>query len=432
MREEFIMQQRKSRKLVKMGAFFVTLLMLFAMFPPMVVSANIYSLANDSYIRGRNAGLTNLNSSPNLQRAGDNNSPRIYVNVNNGNRSLHVTTRTQAWHGFDILRQPLNLTAGTRIQVNGRVASGTVMQLGGVNNAANSWPSLVTATANAQGQFSLTLTLTQAQINNSPDGFRIRTNTNATIAFHVDQITVTPANGGGSTPAPTPTPTPTPPAGGGGGGSTAPAEALNFIHNWDSGNLTRPGSGTSSSSVGRATANFNLSTGNFSANWTTAAAGNRFNNLHGMGWRQGRRDRTIGYNVGYLNHTSGTQGMTIAAFYGWTRSPLIEWYVIDNWLNHRSTPGTRLGTFTSDGGTYEVWRAQQNGHHINGMGPFIQIKSVRTATRPIGQTGTITFRNHVDAWSRMGQNMGSEWYYQVFILEGWESNGSGNATVWPQ
>jgi endo-1,4-beta-xylanase len=211
----------------------------------------------------------------------------------------------------------------------------------------------------------------------------------------------------------------------------APFEALNFVQNWTSDLLNGPASGgTRVGPDGTTTSRFNLSTGNFSASWTTVRAGNRFNNLHGMGWRVGRADRVVGYNLGYLNHTSGHQGMTIAAFYGWTRGPLIEYYVIDNWLNHRSTPGTRLGTFQSDGGTYEVWRASQNGHNINGMGPFIQLKSVRTTPRPIGQNNTITFQNHVNAWARFGQSMGNEWYYQVYILEGWESNGSGNATVW--
>lgn len=209
------------------------------------------------------------------------------------------------------------------------------------------------------------------------------------------------------------------------------AQAPNFIQNWtsDQGNMP-PNSGRRVGRDGTTEARFNLQTGNFSANWTTVRAGNRFNNLHGIGWMPGRHDRVIGYNLGYLRHNSGHQGMTIAAFYGWTRNPLIEYYVIDNWLNHRSTPGTRLGTFQSDGGTYEVWRAQQNGHNINGMGPFIQIKSVRTQVAPIGQNRTITFQNHVNAWGRFGQPMGSQWYYQAFIIEGWESNGSGNATVW--
>jgi len=212
---------------------------------------------------------------------------------------------------------------------------------------------------------------------------------------------------------------------------TAFANPLNFVQNWTSDNLNGPASGgTSNGRDGTTTSRFNLSTGNFSANWRTTRANSGFNNLHGMGWSVGRANRVIGYNLGYLNHTSGHTGMTIGAFYGWTRQPLIEYYVLDNWINHRSTPGTLLGTFTSDGGTYEVWRAQRTGHNINGYGPFIQLKSVRTAIRPIGQNHTITFQNHVNAWARFGQSMGSVWYYQAYIIEGWESTGSGNATVW--
>jgi len=204
-----------------------------------------------------------------------------------------------------------------------------------------------------------------------------------------------------------------------------------FIQNWNSDTLnSTPGQRTSGRN-GWTETSFNLNTGGFSARWaTTGGAGSQFNNLHGIGWRTGSRTRVIGYNLGQLSHTSGTQGMTIGAFYGWTRNPMIEYYVLDNWLNHRSTPGTRLGTFTSDGGTYEVWRVNRNGHHIGGQGPFIQLKSVRTGTRPIGQNHTITFPNHVSAWQRMGQNLGSTMDYQAYIVEGWESIGSGNATVW--
>ncbi|MCL1989507.1 MAG: glycoside hydrolase family 11 protein [Defluviitaleaceae bacterium] len=214
-------------------------------------------------------------------------------------------------------------------------------------------------------------------------------------------------------------------------GSAAPALAtLDFHQNWTSDTLNGPANGTSNGPDGTATFRSNMQTGNFSAEWQTTRANSRFNNLHGLGWATGRANRRIGYNLGFLEHHSGHQGMTIGAFYGWTRSPLIEYYVLDNWLNHRSTPGTLIGTVTSDGGTYEVWRANQNGHNINGMGPFVQIKSVRTTPRPMGQNNVITFQNHANAWASMGSPLGTEWSYQVYIIEGWESTGRGNATVW--
>lgn len=212
-----------------------------------------------------------------------------------------------------------------------------------------------------------------------------------------------------------------------------PVEAsLNFHHNWTNDTGLNGPSGSTTGRDGRTTFNTNQQTGNFSASWTTTRMNSGFNNLHGLGWRNGTANRRIGYNVGYLNHTSGTRGMTIAGFYGWTRGPLIEYYVLEMWRNHRSTPGTRIGTVNSDGGTYEIWRAQRNSYNIDGFGPFIQLKSVRTASAPTGQNRTITFQNHVNAWGAAGQPMGNQWYYQVFLIEGWESDGSGNATVWAQ
>lgn len=213
--------------------------------------------------------------------------------------------------------------------------------------------------------------------------------------------------------------------------SSTPAFAsIDYHQNWTSDNLNGPANGTSNGRDGTATFNSNRQTGNFSATWTTTRANSGFNNLHGLGWATGQANRRIGYNLGILEHTSGFTGMTIGAFYGWTRGSLIEYYVIDNWLNYRSTPGTRLGTFTSDGGTYEVWREHRVGHNIDGYGPFTQLKSVRTTPRPLGQNHTITFQNHVNAWESFGQPLGSQWSYQAYIVEGFESSGRGNATVW--
>jgi hypothetical protein len=216
--------------------------------------------------------------------------------------------------------------------------------------------------------------------------------------------------------------------------SFAPATAygnMNFTHNWTNDTGLNPANGSTNGRDGRTTFRTNPQNGTFSASWTTTRMNSGFNNLHGVGWRTGTNNRRIGYNVGYLNHTSGTRGMTIATFYGWTRSPLIEYYVIEMWRNHRSTPGTRIGTLNSDGGSYEIWRANRNSYNIDGFGPFIQLKSVRTASAPTGQNRTITFQNHVNAWASAGQRLGTH-YYQVFQLEGWESDGSGNGTIWVQ
>jgi endo-1,4-beta-xylanase len=120
------------------------------------------------------------------------------------------------------------------------------------------------------------------------------------------------------------------------------------------------------------------------------------------------------------------------AYYGWTRNPLIEWYVVENWVNYGNTTGTQHSTFTSDGGTYRVITENMNGANINGNGPFKKVKSVRSSPRSLGQNNTITFANHTNAWRNAGHPLGSDHSYQAFIVEGYNSSGNANVTVWEQ
>ena len=64
----------------------------------------------------------------------------------------------------------------------------------------------------------------------------------------------------------------------------------------------------------------NGSGGNYSVSWSNFNG----NFTCGKGWSTGSRTRTIGYNCGAytLNNGGGSFG-----YYGWTRSPLIEYYV---------------------------------------------------------------------------------------------------------
>jgi endo-1,4-beta-xylanase len=154
------------------------------------------------------------------------------------------------------------------------------------------------------------------------------------------------------------------------------------------------------------------SAGNFSVNWSNVG-----NFVCGKGWKPGA-NRTVNYS-GSVN---GAQSMGL---YGWTINPLIEYYVADMGGGGQ---GENMGTVTSDGGTYTIWRHQQvNQPSIIGTATFWQYKSIRQGSRT---GGTITFANHISAWANYGMNLGSTWDYQILAIEGWGgSSGNANITV---
>ncbi len=142
----------------------------------------------------------------------------------------------------------------------------------------------------------------------------------------------------------------------------------------------------------------------------------------GVGWNPGSTSRTISY-TGNLSGSGGTALMTL---YGWSTNPLVEYYVIDNWIGSPNRAGTYMGQVTSDGGTYDIIEHQQvNQPSIQGTATFNQYLAIRTSPRSGG--GTITFSNFVNAWASHGMNLGSM-NYQIMATEAW-GGGSGSSSV---
>ena len=75
-------------------------------------------------------------------------------------------------------------------------------------------------------------------------------------------------------------------------------------------------------------------------------------------------------------------GNSYFCIYGWTRDPLIEYYIVESWGSWRPPGGEPIATITVDGDAYDVYRTLRvNQPSIDGNTTFEQYWSVRHGER---------------------------------------------------
>jgi len=183
-------------------------------------------------------------------------------------------------------------------------------------------------------------------------------------------------------------------------------------------------------SNGNATGKMTLGEGGaFNCEWTNKGNGGNILFRSGKRYNSSQSHSKLGrFTINYsATYNPGSSGASYLSVYGWTRNPLVEYYIVENYAGgyHPGSSGVRKGSFTIAGeGTYDVYtRDMKNQPAIEGSGTynFTQYISVRTQKR---LSGTISVTRHFEEWAKLGLNMSGGFYEVMMKVEGYNNSGS--------
>ena len=160
--------------------------------------------------------------------------------------------------------------------------------------------------------------------------------------------------------------------------------------------------------------------GKFSCSWS-----NINNALFRIGKKFGSTKKYSEYGSISFDFAADYQpnGNSYLCVYGWTQSPLIEYYIVESWGTWRPPGSGYLSTVTVDGDSYDIYvTTRTNQPSIEGTTTFKQYWSVRQSKR---SSGTIAVHQHFKQWENLGLSIG-KLYEAALNVEGYQSSGTAN------
>lgn len=163
--------------------------------------------------------------------------------------------------------------------------------------------------------------------------------------------------------------------------------------------------------------------GAFRSEWNNSG---NFLGRVGYFWNEGKPYTAYGNLYCGFNFTKGGSdgGFSYLGIYGWSRNPLIEYYIVEDWFSRgQLVPygGSYKGEFTVDGSVYKIYVATRTRQpSIDGTATFQQYFSVRQDKR---QAGTVSITEHFKKWEELGMRLGTNMYEAKFKVEVGGGNG---------
>jgi len=148
----------------------------------------------------------------------------------------------------------------------------------------------------------------------------------------------------------------------------------------------------------------------------------------GLTWSSTQTFDQLGtVSADYAHTKTGTAGYSFVGIYGWSVNPIVEYYIVEDWFGSPPTAdgGTKMGTFTVDGGTYDIYQhTQVDQPSVTGANAtFPQFYSIRQTAR---QCGHISITEHYKKWASLGLTLGKMEEAKILVEVG--GGGSGNIT----